>query len=177
MLRLTLDMDDVMASTHEKLVDIALNEFETIYNREDFFNQSLQEILHPKQMKRLYKIIQMPGFFSDIAVKEKAIETVYRLSGYYEIFVATAAMEFPNSFREKYDWLKKHFDFIPWSNIVFCGDKSIISSDYLIDDHARNLRAFKGEGVLFTSPHNLSETEFKRVSDWDEVAELFLPQL
>lgn len=176
MLRLTLDMDDVMANTHEKLVDIVLNEFDTIYNKEDFLTKAMSELLHPKQLNRLKKIIKQPGFFADVEVKEDAISTIHRLSHYYEIYVATAAMEFPNSFREKYDWLAKHFDFIPWSNIVFCGDKSIISSDYLLDDHPRNLRAFKGEGVLFSSPNNLKETAFKRVSNWKEVAELFLPQ-
>jgi 5'-nucleotidase len=177
MLRLTLDMDDVMANTHEKLVDIVLNEFDTVYDLEDFSFKSLNELLHPKQLKRLSKIIRQPGFFVDVAVKKDAVETVYQLSQYYEVYVATAAMEFPNSFREKFDWLARHFDFIPWTNVVFCGDKSIIASDYLLDDHPRNLRAFRGEGVLFSSPHNLKETAFKRVSSWKEVAELFLPQL
>ena len=174
MLRLTLDMDDVLADTHEKLINIVLNDFNTTLTLKQLHSSSLRDLLHPKQLTKIHKIINEPGFFTDIKVKPDAIETVYELSKFYEIFVATACMEFPNSFREKFDWLKKHFEFIPWTNIVFCGYKSIINSDYLIDDHARNLTAFKGEGILFTAPHNLQETSFKRVSSWNEVSELFL---
>lgn len=174
MLRLTLDMDDVLANTHEKLVEIVLADFSTTLHREDFKTRGFRELLHPKQLSKLHKIMNSPGFFADIEVKEGAIETVYKLSRYYEIFVATACMEFPNSFRDKFDWLKKHFAFVPWTNVVFCGYKSIIQSDYLIDDHVRNLVAFKGKGILFSSPHNLRDTSFQRVSNWKEVSELFL---
>ncbi|WP_031527059.1 5' nucleotidase, NT5C type [Dyadobacter crusticola] len=175
MLRLTLDMDDVLADTHEKLISIILNDFDTILTAEQLRSKALRELLHPKQLTKLNKIIDTPGFFADIKVMEGAQETVYKLSKYYELFVATACMEFPTSFRDKFDWLKKHFSFIPWTNIVFCGYKSIIHSDYLIDDHVRNLAAFQGQGILFTAPHNLKEKGYKRVSDWNEVSELFLP--
>lgn len=175
MLRLTLDMDDVMANTHKKLVNIVLNDFATIYTEKDLYSKGLRELLHPKQLTKLHKIIDSQGFFADIEVMEGAVETVHKLSGFYEIFVATACMEFPTSFNDKFSWLRKHFPFIPWTNVVFCGYKSIIQSDYLIDDHVRNLVAFKGNGVLFTAPHNLKNNSFKRVSDWKDVSELFLP--
>ncbi|CAG5068926.1 Putative 5'(3')-deoxyribonucleotidase [Dyadobacter sp. CECT 9623] len=175
MLRLTLDMDDVLANTHEKLVNVVLNDFDTNFTEKDLMSKALREVLHPKQLTKLHRIMDSPGFFADIKVKEGAGETVYQLSKFYELFVATACMEFPNSFRDKFDWLKKHFSFIPWTNIVFCGYKSIIQSDYLIDDHVKNLVAFKGQGILFSAPHNLKETAYKRVSNWNEVSELFLP--
>ncbi|MCF2490873.1 5' nucleotidase, NT5C type [Dyadobacter sp. CY347] len=175
MLRLTLDMDDVMANTHKKLANIVHNDFSTVYNEEQLRKSAFRDILHPKQLAKLHKIIDTPGFFADIEVMNGAVETVYKLSKFYEIFVATACMEFPTSFNDKFAWLKKHFPFIPWTNVVFCGYKSIIQSDYLIDDHVRNLNAFKGTGILFTAPHNVKETSFKRVSNWKDVSELFLP--
>jgi len=175
MLRLTLDMDDVLADTHKKLVDIILNDFSSTLTEKELHSKALKELLHPKQLKRLNNIINTQGFFSNIEVMPGAAETVYNLSRYYEIFIATACMEFPTSFRDKFDWLSKHFNFIPWTNIVFCGYKSIIQSDYLIDDHVRNLTAFKGEGILFTAPHNLNNNTFRRVNSWNEVSELFLP--
>ncbi|MCE7068447.1 5' nucleotidase, NT5C type [Dyadobacter sp. CY326] len=175
MLRLTLDMDDVMADTHRKLVNVVLNDFATTYTEKDLYAKGLRELLHPKQLNKLHKIIDTPGFFADIEVMPGAVETVHKLSGFYEIFVATACMEFPSSFNDKFAWLKRHFPFIPWTNVVFCGYKSIIQSDYLIDDQVRNLVAFKGNGVLFSAPHNLKNNTFKRVSDWKDVSELFLP--
>jgi 5'-nucleotidase len=175
MLRLTLDMDDVLANTHEKLIEIVLSDFDTPLTEKDLNSKALRELLHPKQLNKLNKIIDSPGFFADIQVKEGAEETVYRLSKFYDLFIATACMEFPTSFGDKFNWLKKYFPFIPWTNIVFCGYKSIINSDYLIDDHVRNLTAFKGKGILFSAPHNLKDNTFKRVSNWKEVSDLFLP--
>ncbi len=176
MLRITLDMDDVLANTHGKLIDFALNEFKTTHSPGDFHQHPLRELLHPKQMSKVYEYLHQPGFFRDIPVMDGAIRTVQELSRYYEIFVATAAMEFPNSFKEKYDWLAEHFPFIPWHNIVFCGDKSIIASDYLIDDHIKNMVSFTGKGILYSAPHNLKETAHPRVANWREVGEMFLPK-
>lgn len=175
MRKIALDMDDVLASTHEKLVDIVLNDFNVHHSREDFFQNSFHELLQYKQMNKLTEQLNKPGFFADVAVKEGAVEVVLQLSQYYEIYVASAAMEFNNSFKDKFDWLDRHFPFIPWTNRIFCGDKSILHTDFLIDDSMFNIKSFKGEAVLFTAPHNLKEEYSKRVDSWQDVAELFLP--
>lgn len=175
MKRITLDMDDVLADTEGKLIDFALREFTTTHSRQDFLQKPMHELLHAKQMKKVDASIHLPGFFTDIPVMQGAQDVVAHLTKYYEIFIATAAMEFPNSFREKYDWLQKHFPFIPWTNYVFCGHKNIISTDYLIDDRVNNLLACKGKSILYSAPHNLKESNFQRVSNWAEIADLFLP--
>jgi 5'-nucleotidase len=109
-----------------------------------------------------------------MALMADSQEVLFQLSKKYEIFITTAAMEFPSSFVHKYDWLKQHFPFIPWTHIVFCGDKSIIHADYLIDDHTSHLRKFTGQGILFTSPFNIHEEWSPRVDNWKQVADLFL---
>jgi len=172
--RLILDQDDVLADTHGKLAQIILKDFGTTLTHEILHQGPFQEVLSPTDQKKLYKLIHEPGFFTDIPLVTGAQEAVRRLSEKYEIFVATAAMEFPHSFREKYDWLQQYFDFIPWSNIVFCGDKSILYGDYLIDDMPRNLKTFKGKGLLFNAPHNLKETDYERVMNWEEILERLL---
>ncbi|WP_338021727.1 5' nucleotidase, NT5C type [Bacillus pakistanensis] len=35
---------------------------------------------------------------------------------------------------------------------MFCGDKSIILADYLINDNVKNFKRFNGKGILFTAP-------------------------
>jgi 5'(3')-deoxyribonucleotidase len=109
-----------------------------------------------------------------MSVIEGSQEVILALSKKYEIFIATAAMEFPTSFVHKYEWLKTHFSFIPWTHFVFCGDKSILQADYLIDDHVRNFKRFTGQGILFTSPHNVHDEWTPRVNNWQEVAALLL---
>ncbi|MFP5393812.1 MAG: 5' nucleotidase, NT5C type, partial [Gammaproteobacteria bacterium] len=56
---------------------------------------------------------------------------------------------------------------------VFCGDKSIIHADYLVDDSPHHFERFAGQGVLFAAPHNEAETRYPRVRTWAEVARFF----
>jgi 5'(3')-deoxyribonucleotidase len=82
-------------------------------------------------------------------------------------------MAVPNSLGSKYRWLQRHFPFIPPTRYVFCGDKSILLADYLIDDLPKNLLRFDGYGLLYSAPHNLAATGFVRVDNWQQVAEYF----
>ena len=91
----------------------------------------------------------------------------------HDVFIVTAAMDVPCSFDAKYRWLRRHFPFVPPSHFVFCGDKSIVDADYLIDDRPRHLQRFKGQAVLFSAPHNADETRFHRVASWREIRDLF----
>ena len=83
-------------------------------------------------------------------------------------------MEVPTSFSAKFTWLARHFPFIQPSHIVFCGDKSVLRTDYLIDDNPRQLRRFEGEGILYTSPANRHVLGYRRVDNWLDVEKLFL---
>jgi 5'(3')-deoxyribonucleotidase len=80
-------------------------------------------------------------------------------------------MEYPESFAAKYDWLKTHFPFINELNFVFCGDKSIIHADYLIDDTPKHLDTFVGEGLLFNALHNINAKGYQRVYNWKDILE------
>lgn len=174
MLRIALDMDDVLADTHGKLTDIILKDFDTSLTREELNSAPVRTLLHPKQYKKLTEVLNAPGFFRDVPVMEDAQEVVKELSKYYEIFVASAAMEFRNSLIDKFDWLDEFFPFIHWRNRVLCGDKSVIKADYLIDDHTFNLVNFSGKGILFNAAGNLHEKGFDRVMNWKEIGERFL---
>jgi len=45
----------------------------------------------------------------------------------------------------------------------------------LIDDNMRHFERFRGEGILFTAPHNLGVRGYRRVANWKEAEKLFLP--
>jgi len=92
----------------------------------------------------------------------------------YEVYIVSAATEFPNSLTDKYNWLMEHFPFFTWKQLVLCGVKSMIQADFMIDDHIKHLELFKGKSYLFTAPHNLDEQGFDRLANWKEVGEKFL---
>jgi 5'(3')-deoxyribonucleotidase len=133
-----------------------------------------RKLYHLPGGENLRQALYQKGFFADLPLMPGAEEGIQSLlTQGYEIFFVTAAQEFRNSLEDKYDWLLRHFPSITWKNFVFCGDKSIIRADYLIDDHAFNLRTFSGKGLLFSAPHNHNETEFTRVDNWQEVLTFF----
>jgi 5'(3')-deoxyribonucleotidase len=175
MKRIAVDMDEVLAD--------ALSEHLARYNRDhgesitkgQLDGKWLWDVVSADRHQRLEDYLRSEDFFENLPVVKDSQEVLAKLTKHYEIFVATAAMEFPNSFGSKYRWLRRHFPFIPPTNYVFCGDKSILLADYLIDDTYRHFERFKGQGILFSAPHNAKLTGFRRVSDWREIEELFLP--
>lgn len=167
-------MDEVMAD--------ALSEHLLRYNREHNENLTLDD-LHGKKLwdvvsidrhNALESYLRSEDFFESLEVMPESQRVMRLLQQRYEVYIATAAMEVPTSFHQKFRWLERHFPFLPPSHIVYCGDKSIIRADYLIDDNPRQLRRFQGEGILFTSPHNVAVKGFRRVNDWLDVEKLFL---
>ncbi|WP_443947593.1 5' nucleotidase, NT5C type [Pedobacter sp. AW1-32] len=52
---------------------------------------------------------------------------------------------------------------------MFCGDKSIIDTDYLIDDHCKNLDVCKGKALMFTAFHNVNKDHHQGISHWTEI--------
>lgn len=170
MKRIVIDMDEVIADVMPKFLDLYEREFGSSLKKDDYWGKKIYQI---KGAEKIRNYLYHKGFFADLPVMPGSQEVIYELIADYEIFIATAAMEFKASFEDKYDWLRKHFPFIHWRNIVFCGDKSVIKADYMIDDHPKNLRVFNGKGLLFTASHNIHETQFTRVGNWQEVREYF----
>ncbi len=174
MKRIAIDMDEVIADAYLRIIDWYERDFGRRIPLEELQGKSFVDVVLPEHRGKIREYLHTDGFFKDMSVIEGSQEVIFELSKKYEIFITTAAMEFPTSFVHKYEWMKAHFPFIPWTHIVFCGDKSIIRADYLIDDRSRHFKHFMGQGILFTSPHNVHETWTPRVNNWQEVAALLL---
>jgi 5'-nucleotidase len=172
--RIAIDMDEVMADALSRHLDLYNRHYQAAFTREHVHGKYLHEIVPLEHQEQVHQWVREVGFFRDLPVMPDCVDVIRDLQQRYDIYITTAAMQFPNSFIEKYDWLAQHLPFIPWTHIVFCGDKSIIAADYLIDDHAKNFENFHGEGILFTAPHNIHVTAYRRVADWREVRTLFL---
>lgn len=169
-----VDMDEVIAD--------ALGEHLMRYNRDfqerltpgDLHGRWIWDFVPPDRLHVLESYMRSNDFFSNLQVMPHSQRVMERLQERYEVYIATAAMEIPTSFTAKFEWLKRNFPFIRPSHIVFCGDKGILRGDFLIDDNPRQLRRFRGEGILFSAPANAFVSGFRRVNDWSAVEKLFL---
>lgn len=174
MQRIAIDMDEVVADTMARYLDIYNADFGLNLTREHFHGRRITEVIDTAHVARTRAYFDREDFFSEIAVMPGSQEVVRELSECYEVFITTAAMDVPCSFSAKFDWLKRYFPFLSSKRIVFCGDKSIIAADFMIDDDPKHFQKFRGEGILYTAPHNIRETRFRRVNNWEDVREIFL---
>lgn len=165
-MRIAVDMDEVMADTFSKQLEWLASNRNLMINRELFQGKSLEAVLDSDDYSALINAMHEPGFFANLPEMEHASSVLEELYAQHEIYVVTAAMEFPSSFSAKYEWLRTQFPFISPDRMVFCGDKSIINADCMLDDNPKNLTSFSGYGVLFSAPHNLEEQRFRRVDSW-----------
>lgn len=164
--RVLVDMDGVLADVYSQFIKYEQKESGTIINID-----KAKGVDETEAFPNVDKHLREPGFFRDLRVMEDSIAVMEYLNSKYEVFILSAAMEFPNSLREKYDWLAEYFPFITWEQIIFCGSKKAVTGDYMIDDYPKNLDAFQGEKLLFTQPHNqsLNNPDYKRIHSWKEI--------
>jgi 5'(3')-deoxyribonucleotidase len=173
-MRLFVDMDDVLADTFGKHIELYNIEYQTNLQRADIGHGEVWQNVPEAHRKSIHQHALTPGFFRDLAPIKNSQEVMSELCKKHEVYIATAASQFPNSLKEKSDWLDEFFPFITWEYRIYCGHKFMLDGDLLIDDRAYNLKDFDGDTFLFTSPHNFHETAFDRVNDWLEIGERLL---
>ncbi|HEX8711088.1 MAG TPA: 5'-3'-deoxyribonucleotidase [Terracidiphilus sp.] len=173
MQRICVDMDEVMADTLAEHLRRYNEAFDEAITADDLAGKGIWEFAPFDRQQQLRAFLDAEDFFEDLPLIDGSQDVLRDLSTRFEIFVASQAMVVPSSLGPKYRWLQRHFPFIPPSHYVFCGDKSILRADYLVDDLPRNLLRFQGQGLLFTAPHNLSATGFLRMDDWQQIAGYF----
>ena len=170
---IAIDMDEVLADTLGAIIEAVNVKTELGITVESLNGQKLKNVL-PEHDGLVRDILRAPGFFRNLTVMPHAQEVVKKLTEQYDVYIATAAMDVPTSFHDKYEWLLEFFPFLDPQQFVFCGRKNVVKTDYLIDDNPRQLQIFEGEPIIFTASHNVSEERFKRVNGWKDVEAFFL---
>ena len=171
---LFVDMDEVMADTYGAHIEIYNNEFQEYLTLEGCIGREVWHNVPEDRQSSVRNHARNRGFFRDLKPIADSQAVLKKLDAKYEVYIASAAMQFPNSLEEKSDWLDEHFPFIPWQKRILCGDKHVLRGDVLIDDRSYNLENFEGRTLLFTSPHNINTNGYERVNNWLEVAEKLL---
>jgi 5'(3')-deoxyribonucleotidase/uncharacterized protein with PQ loop repeat len=171
-LRIAVDMDEVIADAFSKHLRQYNQRAGTNLTPEMVSRKGLGALIPAERREEFNAIPHADGFFADLDVMEGSQEALLELSRNHDLYITSAAMEVPSSFADKFQWLQKHFPFIPPGRIVFCGEKNIIHADVLIDDRSRHFKEFRGVGILFTAPHNASEAAVLRAGNWNDVLQI-----
>lgn len=168
---IAVDMDGVLADVLALFLDFDARDLGR--------RKTIDEIWGRPELKvfeRALEYLHTDGFFRSAPVIADSQDVLYRLNQNYNVYIVSAATEYPKSLSEKQAWLNEHFPFITWQQMVFCGSKQIVRADIMIDDHLKNLDFFPGETILFTQPHNaaLEAPRHRRVKSWREISTLLL---
>ena len=174
MKRIAIDMDETIADALGKHIVLYNEAFGAAVVRDQISGCELRDIVPEAHRDAVEAMVHCAAFFQDLEVMPDSQQVIQELMRAYEVFITTSAMEVPCSFEAKFAWLGRHFPFIPASHIVFCGDKSVLAADFLIDDTPRHFKRFRGEGILFSAPHNQGMNGYRRVESWQDVRRMFL---
>ncbi|MDR0429254.1 MAG: 5'(3')-deoxyribonucleotidase [Tannerellaceae bacterium] len=166
--QILVDMDGVLADVYKQ--------FQLFEKQETGKERKPEEVTGLPEYEAFpnsYKYVNIKGFFRNAPVIEGSIEGLNYLNNKYNVLVVSSATEFPNSLKEKLEWLNEHYPFITWKQLILCGTKDSIKGDIMIDDHLKNLDCFEGEKMLFTQPHNMliNSPLYKRIYNWNEIIE------
>ncbi len=173
MTRIAIDMDEVMADTLGHQVAWLKRHFGTVIDPAALHGHHLREIAAAREYEALQAWMHHGHFFADIPVMFGCRAVLEDLMQRHEVWVTTAAMDYPRSCDAKFVWLQGHLPFIPVERFVFCGDKAIINADILIDDSPRHFARFNGTPLLYEASHNVHETRYERVRSWDDIGRKF----
>jgi 5'(3')-deoxyribonucleotidase len=171
--RLAVDMDEVVADAFGAIWRWYRERHGYDWSAAMLEGRRFEELAEPTHVQQMEDLLQQGEVFGSFDVMPGSQRALEQLSSTYDVFIATAAMEYPASCAAKFRWLRAHFPFIRPLNIVFCGDKSILDVEFLLDDNVRHFDRLSGQGVLFSAPHNASAVWSPRVSGWDEALTFF----
>ncbi|MBD1260345.1 5'(3')-deoxyribonucleotidase [Maribacter polysiphoniae] len=169
-----VDMDEVIADTFGAHIEIYNTEFNGNLTPEACKGSEVWKMVPKAHQESIRKHATRRGFFKNLNPIEGSKDILKELAEKYNVYIASAAMQFPNSLEEKSEWLDEHFPFIPWQNRILCGHKHILKGDVLIDDRSYNLEMFNGRSILYSSPHNAYTNGFERADTWEEIGEKLL---
>ncbi|WP_273565908.1 5' nucleotidase, NT5C type [Maribacter halichondriae] len=171
---LFIDMDEVIADTYNAHIEVYNREYDGSLKVEDCHGREVWQCVIEAHQDSIRNHARTRGFFRNLKPIDDSVKVLAALNRKYDLYIASAATQFPNSLEEKSEWLDEYFSFIPWQNRILCGHKHILKGDVLIDNRSYNLENFEGRTLLFTSPHNVNTNGFERVNTWKEVAKKLL---
>jgi len=167
--KVLVDMDGVLADVYLQFARMELEETGTHINMESLYGK-LEEEAFPNFEKH----VRSSGFFRTAPTIPDSIEGLKYLNDKYDVLIVSSATEFPESLKEKLEWLNENYSFIDWQQMIFCGKKDSIKGEIMIDDHPKNLDFFEGRKILFSQPHNwyMSKDDYTRVDNWKQIREI-----
>ncbi|SRR5258706_15706808 len=159
----TLDLMSVWLNCYNKDYDDNLTEYDI---------KSWDMSKYVKCGNAIYDYLKYPSLYDNVIPVQGAMSGITMLRAFdYRIIFCTASS--PEQSGIKYNLLK-HYQLIDeHKNYIEAQDKSLICSDYMLDDNPNNLINAKGKAITYTRQWNRYLRNFDRVYNWFDVITYF----
>jgi 5'(3')-deoxyribonucleotidase len=179
MIKLLLDIDDVCADLIDCWLSLyRISSHHQLYKK-DITDWDISKFILPEFKDIIYKIIEDPYIYNNIKPIDGALEGYNYLKNkkdangnpVYEIFFATHSTIGCSG--RKYEWLIENGFDVDHHHYIEIYDKSLLSTDIMIDDNFNNVANAQGIGILFNSPWNEKYYDwYPRAYNWKDVIDI-----
>jgi len=104
--RLIIDMDETIADSLARQLEWYERDSAKPFVRHELKGRHLYQAVGEEHAELVRQYPHHEDFFHDLPLLDGAQEALLKLSAEYDIYIATAAMEFPLSFAPKFEWLR-----------------------------------------------------------------------
>lgn len=166
-----LDVDDLVANLVDPWLHLSNCEYGENITQKDIKSWAISEYV--KCGQDIYKYLKDPTLYDIVEPVEGAkwgIECL-RAIGFNIVFITAAT---PEQSGRKYEWLCDYEMIKHRKEYVEALDKSLIKTDYLIDDNPEHVINASGQGIVFTKEWNKTLTGYPRMNSWQDIVEYFV---
>jgi 5'-nucleotidase len=137
--------------------------------KEDWNTWELHTVVKPECGNKIYHYIENPKIYDSVLPINGALARINILKQYWRVIFVTTSTNGTGG--RKFRWLKDWKFNNSLDNYYECRDKSLIYSDYLIDDSYENVIKPVPYGgrinILFNQPWNEKFEYSPRMKDWN----------
>ena len=102
--RVLVDMDEVIADPMGAMIEWYNERYQSDIKFEQALGGSWLRIFPEEHREMVTERLLSPGFFRHLPVIKNSVDVLREINQRYELFIVSAAMEFPNSLKDKLEW-------------------------------------------------------------------------
>lgn len=168
---IAVDVDGVVANIHSPWLERYNRDYDDNLTAKDIKSWGISEYVKVACGEEIYSYLSDPTLYDDVTPVLDALYGVnlLRKMDYRVVFVTDASVHPGQKMRWLQDWgflsdVKDYYE---------ARDKSLIASDYLIDDRIFNVQNAHGRGIIFAQEWNKYLLGYPRLFDWAFTYHLF----
>jgi 5'(3')-deoxyribonucleotidase len=151
--KVACDIDCVLNNLAERAAEIYTERFGIPLRESDFRDYDMSKAVRPEDKDFFKNLFLEEGFWkslSPVAKAQSALKSIM-IDG-HTVYLPTSTHY--KNVAWKYEWLNKHYPFVPQENVIVIHDKALLAVDVMIDDCLANLLSGSYYRIVIDKPWN-----------------------